>query len=159
MYAKTKNSTYRDYELKQVCKPFLVSRRLFDTRTARLYDLSQRHDYWVQFYLVQFGEFQQPERLRTSTNTLRRTRCGPAKLSYMRASEQTSDMIRRVLIDWVLNRYEQTNQTKYKVALDTFRAQLGSQPRTPAGAFWHRSSVRIYGTYARYYRLIGFGFY
>ncbi|KAG9088651.1 hypothetical protein FRC07_012495, partial [Ceratobasidium sp. 392] len=38
----------------------------------------------------------------------------------------------------ILYAYEQTNQTKYKVALDTFRAQLNSQPRTPAGAFWHR---------------------
>ncbi|CAE6473412.1 unnamed protein product [Rhizoctonia solani] len=40
----------------------------------------------------------------------------------------------------ILYAYEQTNQTKYKVALDTFRRQLDSQPRTPAGAFWHRIS-------------------
>ncbi|KAF8761448.1 Glycosyl Hydrolase Family 88 [Rhizoctonia solani] len=38
----------------------------------------------------------------------------------------------------ILYAYEQTNQTKYKVALDTFRRQLDAQPRTPAGAFWHR---------------------
>ncbi|QRV76343.1 cell wall glycoside hydrolase YteR [Ceratobasidium sp. AG-Ba] len=40
----------------------------------------------------------------------------------------------------ILYAYEQTNQAKYKTALDTFRAQLNSQPRTPAGAFWHRST-------------------
>ncbi|CAE6414744.1 unnamed protein product [Rhizoctonia solani] len=40
----------------------------------------------------------------------------------------------------ILYAYEKTNQTKYKVALDTFRRQLDAQPRTPAGAFWHRST-------------------
>lgn len=40
----------------------------------------------------------------------------------------------------IIYAYEQTGDNKYKIALDTFRAQLDSQPRTPAGAFWHRST-------------------
>ncbi|KAG8688819.1 hypothetical protein FRC11_004706 [Ceratobasidium sp. 423] len=47
-------------------------------------------------------------------------------------------------LDWirtgeaVLYGCDQTNQTKYKIALDTFRSQIDAQPRTPAGALWHR---------------------
>ncbi|KAF8756425.1 Glycosyl hydrolase [Rhizoctonia solani] len=36
--------------------------------------------------------------------------------------------------------YEKTGQSKYKTAVDTFRSQINSQPRTPEGAFWHRST-------------------
>ncbi|KAG8682915.1 hypothetical protein FRC09_016436, partial [Ceratobasidium sp. 395] len=37
--------------------------------------------------------------------------------------------------------YEKTGQAKYKTAVtNSLRAQLNSQPRTPEGAFWHRST-------------------
>ncbi|KAF5328729.1 hypothetical protein D9619_011466 [Psilocybe cf. subviscida] len=35
-------------------------------------------------------------------------------------------------------RYQQTRQEKYKKAMDIFRSQLNSHPRTPQGQFWHK---------------------
>ncbi|KAJ7040701.1 Six-hairpin glycosidase [Mycena alexandri] len=34
--------------------------------------------------------------------------------------------------------FQQTHQTKYKTAADTFRSQLNGQPRTAEGQFWHK---------------------
>ena len=34
--------------------------------------------------------------------------------------------------------YEATNQTKYKIAVDSLRKQLLDQPRTKEGGFWHK---------------------
>ena len=34
--------------------------------------------------------------------------------------------------------YERTGQAKYKIALDTLRAQFDGQPRTAEGGFWHK---------------------
>jgi unsaturated rhamnogalacturonyl hydrolase len=34
--------------------------------------------------------------------------------------------------------YEQTGDTRYKRALDLLRSQLGTQPRTRSGGFWHK---------------------
>lgn len=34
--------------------------------------------------------------------------------------------------------YEQTNDRRYKVAMDTLRKQLSEQPRTKEGGFWHK---------------------
>ena len=34
--------------------------------------------------------------------------------------------------------YEKTGKEKYRLAADTLRAQLDSQPRTPEGNFWHK---------------------
>ncbi|KAB5593453.1 Cell wall glycosyl hydrolase [Ceratobasidium theobromae] len=36
--------------------------------------------------------------------------------------------------------FEKTGEAKYKKVVDTFKAQLDAQPRTPEGAFWHRST-------------------
>ncbi|KAG8936955.1 hypothetical protein FRC03_000262 [Tulasnella sp. 419] len=36
--------------------------------------------------------------------------------------------------------HQKTGQSKYKTAADTFRQQIIQQPRTNAGAFWHRST-------------------
>ncbi|KAG8748447.1 hypothetical protein FRC12_013839 [Ceratobasidium sp. 428] len=84
LYAKTKDTKYRDYELKQV-DSMISANGTISAYNFTLYSLDP----------IRTGES-------------------------------------------ILYAYEQTNQTKYKVALDTFRAQLNSQPRTPAGAFWHR---------------------
>ncbi len=34
--------------------------------------------------------------------------------------------------------YDKTGKEKYRMAMDTLRAQLHSQPRTPEGGFWHK---------------------
>ncbi|MEY4936714.1 MAG: hypothetical protein RIS64_3073 [Bacteroidota bacterium] len=34
--------------------------------------------------------------------------------------------------------YQQTGKTKYKLAAETFRKQLSTQPRTKEGGFWHK---------------------
>ncbi len=38
----------------------------------------------------------------------------------------------------VLNVYNETKETKYKIAADTLRKQLSMQPRTSNGGFWHK---------------------
>ncbi|KAG8959530.1 hypothetical protein FRC03_007871 [Tulasnella sp. 419] len=38
--------------------------------------------------------------------------------------------------------HQKTGQSKYKTAADTFQKQLYQQPRTNAGAFWHRSTYK-----------------
>jgi unsaturated rhamnogalacturonyl hydrolase len=42
--------------------------------------------------------------------------------------------------------YKETSVSKYKIAIDTLRAQLRTQPRTYDGGFWHRDDKNA-GTY------------
>ncbi|GJD04268.1 cell wall glycosyl hydrolase YteR [Colletotrichum higginsianum] len=37
--------------------------------------------------------------------------------------------------------HQRTNETRYKVAADGLRRQLGRWPRTPSGGFWHRAPI------------------
>ncbi|QRW12932.1 cell wall glycoside hydrolase YteR [Ceratobasidium sp. AG-Ba] len=70
---------------------------------------------------------------------------GAAKyLNYI--TTQTNKMVSSSGVDPIrqgealIYSYEKTDQAKYKTAATSFMTQLYSQPRTPEGAFWHRST-------------------
>lgn len=42
----------------------------------------------------------------------------------------------------LISLYERTGEAKYRVAIETLREQLHDQPRTSAGAFWHKKKYQ-----------------